>query len=567
MMKIDKNVGQILYEQGMITSEELELALEEQKRTGERLGEILIKRGLVSKTNIGKILEIQIGVPYVDLSTYEISPEVTHILPEEMVRRHEAFPIKKVGSTLYVAMADPFNLSAIEEIKITSGCQVVPLLTTEGEISEAISKYLIKTEIDQAMKEIKVQRMSAAEEVELTFEQVAELAAEDAPIIRLVNSVIANAIHNRASDIHLEPQVPEMRVRYRIDGLLYDFMTIPKNVESSFISRVKLMAGMNIAEHRRPQDGHISIKSGVKEVDLRVSTVSDIRGEKVVMRILDKSSMLLRLEQLGMLPEQQSLFESFLIKPFGMVLVTGPTGSGKTTTLYSALSRLNNPVRNIITIEDPVEYELPGINQIQVNPKAGIDFATGLRTILRQDPDIIMVGEIRDVEAAKIAIEAALTGHIVFSTLHTNDAPSAVARLMEMGVEPFLISSAVIGIVAQRLTRLICLECKQEYEPSPKVVEKLGLQNRGKTSFARGKGCKSCNSIGYRGRIGIFEVMGITPAIMDLILERVPANIIREQTIKEGMRTMRDSGTEKIAQKITTVEEVMRVIYGEQLEV
>jgi type II secretory ATPase GspE/PulE/Tfp pilus assembly ATPase PilB-like protein len=424
--------------------------------------------------------------------------------------------------------------------------KISPMIAAKKEIQGIIERYF------------NLQQMTKQIFTEIRTGQI----TDDTSVSKLIDTIMQAGINSRASDIHLEPQYPEMRIRFRIDGILHDIITVPKSVEAGVISRVKVLADMDITEHRRPQDGHISLKVNEKEYDLRVASSSTIAGEKVVIRILDKTGMLLGLDELGLADKDRQLFKALISRPYGIILVTGPTGSGKTTTLYAALGQIDALTKNVITIEDPVEYKLEGVNQIQVNPAANITFATGLRSILRQDPDVIMVGEIRDLDTATIAIQAALTGHLVFSTLHTNDAPSAVTRLIDMGIEPFLISSSVIAVIAQRLVRVVCPECKQAYTPDAALLKELGLSERKeKFVFSGGKGCHHCMQTAYRGRVGVFEVMKVTDKIRELILQKQPATKIKEIVIQEGMATLRDAAVEKVIQGISAPEEIKRVIF------
>lgn len=474
-----------------------------------------------------------------NLFEQKLSPQVLRMLPEDVIRRYKVLPIKLEGNILEVAMVDPDNLEALDEMKLLTGCKISPIQASENQLVATIEKHFrVEESTKQALIDMRMEGLKAAKkrEGEETEEEV--VRAEDQPVVKLMNSIVNGAISARASDIHLEPQDPEMRVRYRIDGVLHDVMTIPRHIEPALVSRAKIISNMDITEKRHPQDGHVTVTFQGKTFDLRVSSMPDIAGEKIVLRILDKSQMLLGLEELGLNKEEEEVIKTLISKPYGMIFVTGPTGSGKTTTLYSVLNRLNNEEVNIITVEDPVEFKLAGINQTQVNPAADITFANELRSILRQDPNIIMVGEVRDKETAEIAVQAALTGHLVLSTLHTNDAPSAVTRLIDMGIEPFLISSTVIGVVAQRLARMICKECK-------------------------GKGCNYCYNTGMKGRTGVFEIMTVTNGIKKLIQEKAPASTIKELAIKEGMKTLQMSGEEKVKQKICTKEEVGRVVYSE----
>ena len=554
--------------QGLLTAQQLEQALAAQRRTGAFLGETLVTLGLVKTRDIGPVLAEALGVAYLNPRECEIEREVVDLAPESFIRQHTVLPVRVEEGRLHVAMADPLDLSVLDDLKLISGLPVVPLLSMERDLLATINLHFdTSRHAEQAIRDIDAEKAASGEsQSEPSAEELSVLAA-DAPVVRLVNLVINGAINRGASDIHLEPQKDDMRVRYRLDGLLYDQMTIPRNHQAAVVSRVKISARMNIAERRLPQDGRIALTNHGREFDLRVSTMPSIFGEKVVMRLLEKTSMRLPFEDLGFLPDQQQLFQWLLARPYGMILVTGPTGSGKSTTLYAALSTINEPTRNIITIEDPVEYQLPGITQTETNPKVGMTFARGLRTMVRQDPDVIMVGEIRDLETAEIAVQAALTGHLVFSTLHTNDAPGALVRLENMGVEPFLISSSVIGVLAQRLARVICPSCKQFYTPSADVIKSLssiGVALPKDVQLARGVGCEECDHLGYRGRTAIYEVMRVSDALREQVLARQSAVALREQARADGMKTMKESGLEKVLQGVTTAEEVLRVIYVEE---
>lgn len=559
-MKMRRPLGEILLEQELITKEQLSVAAKEQKETGEDLATILISRGQVSRKVIGNILEVQTGIPYVNLEEYEVQQSATMVVSEEFIRRHSILPIKQEDGLLYVAMTDPSNLETLDEIKLITKMQIIPLLTTKVEIQEAISKHLMKERVDRVVEDLKTDDIT-----NVSVSEMEGMGAEDAPVIRLVDTIINNGIFSRASDIHLEPQEKNVRVRYRIDGLLNDVLSFPRAIHAAVISRIKIISEMNIAESHRPQDGHLVFKTANRAVDLRISCIEGVEGEKIVMRILDKNTALLGLKDLGMASRDLAVFQNLLRKPYGIVLVTGPTGCGKTTTLYAALQELNVSTKNIVTIEDPVEYRISNITQIQVNPKSGLTFATGLRTIVRQDPDIILVGEIRDQETAKIAVEAALTGHLIFSTLHTNDAASAITRLSEMGIEPFLIASSVIGVVAQRLMRIVCPECRQTYKPESELLSKINLQGMIQSDpefvLSKGSGCKSCSTTGYRGRKGIFELMELSPKIKKLVLENAPSDAIKEQAISDGMHTMQEDGIRKIVDGTSTPEELLRIIY------
>jgi type IV pilus assembly protein PilB len=558
-----KKLGEILLARGVVNENDLEKALAEQRQTKGFLGQILLRRGAIKKRDLAEALEDQLGVPSVELSEVTIPGEMAGYLPENMVRGYRAIPFDIEGSTLSVAMADPLNLTAIESIRLVTGMEVRSYFAPEEDVL-ITTNQLFDGRV-AAYKAIEdTSAMQGDEDGSVTVREL-ERMVEDAPVVRLVDSVVQGAVTGSASDIHVEPREHGVRVRYRVDGILYDMMQIPKRLQSAVISRIKIMAGMNIAERRLPQDGRISVKSNGGEYDLRVSSLLTVFGEKVVMRILDKSSVLLQLEDLGFLPEQRQLIESLISKPYGMILATGPTGSGKTTALYTALNRVNSEDRNIVTIEDPVEYQLVGINQSQVNLPAHITFARGLRAILRQDPDVIMVGEIRDLETAEIAIQAALTGHLVFSSLHTNDAASALPRLLDMGVEPFLIASSIIGVIGQRLVRVVCRNCKTTYEPDAKILDGLGVppDQRDGVVFSRGEGCQACSQRGYKGRTGVFEILRMTEQIKRLVMDGRSALEIRDAAVAESMILMKDCGLAKVLDGTTTPEEVMRVIYVE----
>ena len=538
-------LGQMLLIDKIITEEQLNIGLEKQRNTKKNLDDILVESGLVTAYQIAETFSRHLGIPVIKLSDYEIKLEIIQVLPENIIRNYQIIPVKIEQNTLYVAMADPLNLIALDEIRMVSKYKISPMIAAKKEILSVIDRYFnLQQMVKQMLSDIRLDKIS-----------------DETSVSRLIDTIIQAGINSRASDIHMEPQYPEMRVRFRIDGILHDIITVPKSVEQSTVSRIKVLADMDITERRRPQDGHISLKFNERDYDLRVASTSTIAGEKVVIRILDKTGMLLGLDDLGLSEKDQQALKSLIGRPYGIILVTGPTGSGKTTSLYSILSQMDTLSKNVITIEDPVEYKLEGINQVQVNPTANITFATGLRSILRQDPDVIMVGEIRDQETANIAIQAALTGHLVLSTLHTNDAPSAITRLIDMGVEPFLISSAVIGVIAQRLVRMICPKCKEEYTPDPGQLKELGLPEQEKFVFSRGRGCQYCMQTTYRGRIGIFEVMRVSDKIRELIIQRHPAAKIKEIVIEEGMNTLKDSAIEKVTKGITTVQEIKRVIF------
>lgn len=485
---------------------------------------------------------------HVDLDSYLIDGKVIDLVPESLAQRYELIPLFKIGNTLTVAMADPHNIHALDEVMLKTGCEVEPVVSTEVQIRRAIDQYYgVSGSIEEIVK-------GFAEE------GPEPLGTGDAPVIRLVDLLMAKAIRDGASDIHLEPDEKGVCTRYRIDGVLHAVGSLPKNLQSAIISRIKVMGNMDIAESRTPQDGRSHIKMEGKEIELRISTFPTIYGENVVIRILDQSSALMGLEDLGFSNRMIRFYETLIKRPHGIILVTGPTGSGKTTTLYASLNSINCCEKNIITIEDPVEYRLNLIRQTQINPKTGVTFATVIRSVLRQDPDVIMVGEIRDLETAQSAVSAASTGHLVFSTLHANDAPGALTRLMDIGVEPYLIASSVVGALAQRLVRTICPKCKERYEPEDKIVKSLRLANAKDLVFYRGKGCKNCRQTGYRGRTALFEILAVDDPIRDLISQRAPSRMIRKVAIEtQGMNTLLVDGLKKVIKGITSLDEVMRV--------
>ena len=499
------------------------------------------------------------GYPFIELTGLDIDMAVARTISERLARRRMILPFRVEGEVIEVAMADPLDLATLDELKARFRQQVRPFLSFSSDLTEAINRVFdVRHKAASALKDIPE---LAAISNELSVDDLVGLA-EDAPIVRLVNSIIQGAITGGASDIHIEPQEDDVRVRYRLDGLLFDQMLIPRNHLAAVVSRIKIMSRLNIAERRRPQDGRFTaLDEFEREFDFRVSVMPAIYGEKVVLRVLEKSNSLASLSKLGFFPDQQAEFEKMIHRPHGIVLVTGPTGSGKSTTLYASLQMINSPTMNINTIEDPVEYHLKGVNQIQVNPKIGVTFSTGLRTLVRQDPDVIMVGEIRDFETAEIAIQAALTGHLVLSTLHTNDAPGALVRLQNMGVEPFLISSAVLGVVGQRLVRTVCPGCRQQIEPSKEIREALDLGN---AKISRGAGCSRCGKRGMRGRSATYEIMPMTAPIRDMVLERRSGAELKELAVAEGMKTMRQVGRQKVIDGITTPEEIIRVLFAEE---
>ncbi len=559
-------LGDMLVKATLITKEQLQKALQQQETNGGRIGTNLVKLGFISEDDITSFLSRQYGVPSINLSHFDIDSAVIKLIPSEIAQKHQIIPINRTGSVLTVAMVDPSNIFAIDDIKFMTGFKVEPVVAAETSIKNAINKHYDSAGmVEDIMKDFDDKEVEALKEGEENI-NVAELgqAAEDAPVVKLVNLILTDAIKKGASDIHIEPYEKTFRVRYRIDGVLYEVMQPPTRLRAAITSRVKIMAQLDIAERRLPQDGRIKIKMSGKEMDYRVSTLPTLFGEKVVLRLLDKGNLQLDMTKLGFDSQALEHFESGLLMPYGMVLVTGPTGSGKTTTLYCALNRLNTTETNIMTAEDPVEYNLPGINQVQMKAEIGLNFAASLRSFLRQDPDIIMVGEIRDYETAEIAIKAALTGHLVLSTVHTNDAPSTISRLLNMGVEPFLVAASTNVILAQRLARRVCQSCKEPAPVPPQALVNIGFspEEAGKITPHKGTGCMSCSETGYKGRVALYEVMLIKENIKEAILQGASVIELRELGRKNGMKTLREAGLQKIREGMTSLEEVMRVTTG-----
>jgi len=568
-------LGEILLKENLISPEQLKQALEHQKSNGGRLGNTLVKLGFLSDDEVTAVLSRQYGVPSINLSYFEVDPNVIKLIPMETAIKYQVLPLSRVGSSLTLAMVDPTNVFAMDDIKFMTGFNIEPVVASETAITEAIKKHYGSAEDAERKKEIEeivsFIDEGATESVELEAEDQAglnlaelEKAAEEAPVIKLVNYILTDAVKRGASDIHMEPYEKEYRVRYRVDGMLMTIMNPPNKLRDAIISRVKIMAKLDISEKRLPQDGRIMIKfmkdGRKKQLDFRVSVLPTLHGEKIVMRLLDKENLRLDMTKLGFEPESLAKFQKAIFKPYGMVLVTGPTGSGKTNTLYSSISQLNKPDTNIITAEDPVEFQLPGINQVQMKEQIGLNFAAALRSFLRQDPNIILVGEIRDFETAEIAIKAALTGHLVLSTLHTNDAPSTISRLMNMGIEPFLVATSVHLIAAQRLARRICAECKVEDHVTPQVLIDAGYtpEEAKSVKVFKGQGCATCGNKGYKGRLGLYEVLEISDDLRELILVGASALEIKKKAIEQGMISLRRSGLIKVAAGLTTLEEVIR---------
>ncbi|QSZ26534.1 type II/IV secretion system protein [Aceticella autotrophica] len=554
-----KRLGDLLIEVGFLTRNQLENAINIQKHTGEKLGKILVKEGYATEEKILEALEFQLGIPHVDLQKFYIDPDIAKIIPETLAKRHIAIPIKKDIDGIQVAMADPLNIFAIDDIKLITKQNVKPLIASEDGILKAIDKIFCKEEAEKAVQDFK-KELKEEKKYEI-IEDISFDEINNAPAVRLVNSIIEQAVKERASDVHIEPNGKDLRIRFRIDGQLHEAMRIIKNTQGPVITRIKIMANMNIAEKRVPQDGKIEVFVDGRNIDIRVSSLPTVYGEKIVLRILDKNGFIIIKDRLGLDNDEMALFDKLLSYPNGIILLTGPTGSGKTTTLYAMLKELNKPNINIITVEDPVEYSLEGVNQVQVNEKAGLTFATALRSILRQDPNIIMIGEIRDRETAEIAIRSAITGHLVLSTLHTNDAASSITRLIDMGIESYLVSSSVVGVIAQRLARKICTNCMISYDASDREKELLGIDKNEGLELYRGRGCTVCNKTGYRCRIPIYEIMTINQEMKELINQKTSSDIIADKAIKNGMRTLRESAKKLVIEGMTTIDEMLRLTY------
>jgi type IV pilus assembly protein PilB len=552
-----KQLGDILLSNGLVSPEVLEDAYAEHQREGRSLGRVLVERGVLTEGQLVAALAAQIGMRFVDLEDIAVDGSAIGMVSGAVCRRHTAVPIAIEDGKLVVAMADPANVFAIDDIRSVSGMDVHPVVATRADVAAAIDRFY---RADSDLDDLTMALDTSDEEEDLS--RVKEIV-EDAPIVRFVNLLITQAIQDRASDIHLEPTETDLRVRYRIDGVLHEVMRSPKNIQSGVISRLKIMADINIAERRIPQDGRLSVQAHGKKIDLRVATLPTVWGEKVVMRVLDNSTARLDLADLGFSDYNYEIYSRSFTKPYGMILVTGPTGSGKSTTLYATLNIVNRPEVNIITVEDPVEYRLAGINQVQVNTKAGLSFAAALRSILRSDPDIVLIGEIRDHETALIAVEAALTGHLVLSTLHTNDAPSAITRLTEMGIEPFLVGSSVDCVLAQRLARRICMKCREAYTPTPQQLLAVGFpweDGQPLPTLFKPVGCSQCSKTGYKGRLALHEVMPLDPDIERLTVEHASSKQISEVAIASGMQTLRTDGFVKAAQGVTSLDEIFRVV-------
>ncbi len=566
-------LGERLVEKGLLTPAQLKQVLEKLKTDPRRIGEVLVAEGLVSEPQMMETLSEQLKITFVDVEYYKVDKAVMDLFPKKFLLENQAVPLFRMQNTVTVAMADPLNLKTIDRFRSFCKCDIQPLLASPSSIMKLLERFYgsvdsLEEVLQDAQKELADNPAKETGKTSGEQEDAKGLAAvaERAPIIKLVETILKQAVAARASDIHLEPEEKSTRLRYRVDGVLYEVAAPPKTMEGAVISRLKIMSGLDIAERRLPQDGRFQLKLGEREVDFRISTFPTIYGENVAIRVLDKGAISFSLEQLGFSPELLERFKALIRRPHGIVLVTGPTGSGKTSTLYAGLRTLDSVKSNVITLEDPVEYRIPGIRQSQVDVKAGLSFASGLRSIVRQDPDVIMIGEIRDLETAEIAIHAALTGHLVFSTLHTNDAPGAITRLIDMGVEPFLVSSALVGVLAQRLVRVLCVQCKQPAPLSKEALASLGVEVTPQGSgIFQTKGCEECKQSGYRGRTGLFELLEMSDLLREKTIAKASSSDLRAQAVRDGMQALRQSGVAKALAGITTVEEILRVAEYERV--
>jgi type IV pilus assembly protein PilB len=567
---VNPRLLELLVKENLLTSDQAGKAVADQRRSGERLATVLTRLNFLSEDELLDFLSRKYGIPVINLGRVEADPDILRLVRKEIVQKYQVFPVRKVGNTLTLALSDPTVVLAIDDVQFATGLHVIPVLAAESAIRAAID-HNYSSGVEDIKKLIDQESTGIDTNLELLDKgakvDIAELGreAEEAPTIRFVNLIIADAIRKRASDIHLEPYEKVFRVRYRIDGVLHDMMNPPKQMEAAILSRVKIMSNLDIAERRLPQDGRLSVKFQNREIDLRVSSLPTTFGEKIVMRVLDKGSIVLDLARLGFEEDDLARFKKSITTPYGMILCTGPTGSGKSTTLYAAIATINNPDINILTAEDPVEFNIGGVNQVLVREDIGYTFSAALRAFLRQDPDVVLVGEMRDLETAQIAIRAALTGHLVFSTLHTNDAPSTVTRLQDMGIPPFLISSSLLLVIAQRLVRRICLECREPIQVPVSALIDIGFRAEdaeGVRVYA-GKGCAACANTGYKGRISIHEIMWMIPELQEAIVRQRPANELKDIAVKAGMRTLRQTGLRKVANGLTTIDEVLRVTFAD----
>ena len=556
-----ERIADVLIEDGLLLPSQLAEATELQKKQGGRLLKLLTDKQYVTEQDMVISMGRCLDVPPINLSKVRVPEEVADLVPKEMARQYKLAPVCRLGNKLFVAMADPLNVLALDDLRQRTKLEIVPMITTERSVTEALSGVgSASAQMDQVLRDAQTQADNV-EEVKINREEIdldrLAVESEDAPVVKIVNLILVQALKEKASDIHLEPFEKQFKLRYRVDGSLVEASSPPKSLQMPIASRIKILAGLDIAERRLPQDGRFRIRVSGKEVDLRISILPTVYGEKIVIRLLDKSALSASVDALGMDEYTLGTFKKAIDAPHGMILVTGPTGSGKTTTLYSVLSELNNPEYNIVTVEDPIEYQLQGINQVAVKSEIGLSFADALRSILRQDPDIVMIGEIRDNETADIAVKAALTGHQVLSTLHTNDAAGAISRLDDMGIEPFLIASSILLTCAQRLVRKICPNCREEFHPEPELFQRLGIEDEG-TPFYHGVGCDRCKRRGYMGRAAIIEVLPVSEQIRRLIIKRASAAVVKNQAISEGMKTLRMVGIDKAKEGVTTLEEVLR---------
>ena len=554
MVDRSKSLRESLIKGGLLSEDQIKIAIEEGRKTGETLIKSILKKNLVDEEVLISFLEKEMDFPRVDLSSYLVDKKIISLVPYATAKKYKMMPLFKVGDVLTVAMVDPFDILALDEVRSKSKCDVEPMVATSKDIEQAIHQYYgVAGSVETLIKSI------GPVEEEIVPLAPGGAPVEEAPVVKLVSILILRAVAEGASDVHMEPTAEHVRIRYRVDGIMHDVSTAPLYLHSAMVTRIKVMAKMDIAESRVPQDGRFELKTEEKDIDVRVSSYPSIYGESLVMRLLDKGTVMYGLDQLGFLDQNLKIFEETIKRPYGIILVTGPTGSGKTTTLYATLNHIVSPEKNIMTVEDPVEYELPGVRQSQINPKAGLEFANALRSIVRQDPDVILVGEIRDSETARVAIQAALTGHLVFSTLHTNDAAGSLTRLLDMEIEPFLTASSVASVIAQRLVRNVCPRCKVPFTPPKEILEKMGFDLKKEHTFYHGKGCKNCRGTGYKGRTGIFEILVVDERIRELILKKASASEIKQVAVQAGMKTLRDDGLLKVAEGVTTLDEVMRV--------
>jgi len=569
MSNFKQRISEVLIAQSLATKDQLDPLIAESSKGGQSFGRLLIERGVIPESKLTELLSKELGIPMISLAKYLIEPDVVKLIPERIARQHNLVPLAKFGDRMVVAMSDPLNIFAIDDLKALTQVEVDPVLSPETDVVAAIEQvYTSQAGLTLTAEEKKTPADGSGPEEENIDTAVAilldESKEETAPVVRIINLMVIEAMRRHASDIHLESSEHSLRVRYRVDGHLIDSHRLPKSIQSPILTRLKIMSGMDITEWRLPQDGRFKVKLEEREVDFRVSVLPITKGGKVVLRLLDKSNLSIGLDNLGFLPESIEQFKSAVKRPYGMILVTGPTGSGKSTTLYSVLNQLNHPTKNLITIEDPVEYQVEGITQMQVNAEIDLTFASGLRAILRQSPDVVMIGEIRDFETADIAMKASLTGQLVLSTLHTNDAPSAVTRLIDMGVEPFLVASSVNLIEAQRLVRKLCLKCRERFEPAPALLERLEIRPTKDATFFKPSGCKTCNDTGYKGRMGIIEVFQVDERVRELIISRGHSWEIKDYAVQSlGMIPLRQDGFRKAQQGVTTLEEVLAVTTAE----